>query len=204
MTFTKNNTIKITLKDNSTIFARVTRYNELTGKVCWIDRDGKWKGSTHVRNVVVATPAEMATWASAKAAKVAPLDPCMVGWELGKTKRGPMMMEGYYYSISVYKNSIKVGNIVDMGDGGMIHTQFKDHNIDKLFNEACETWAKSNGADSKYLEAASEFWAWWDEARPNGISAKDFFKKKSDEMKEWLASVKPVHSGNLDLVNGTI
>jgi hypothetical protein len=140
-----------------------------------------------------------------KAPSAAPIDPIMSGWELGNTQRGPMMMEGYYFSVMVLRNGKRVGKIVDAGMGGSVMTeQFKDHNVEHDFNETCKTWAINNGADPHYLEAASEFWTWWDEARPKGKDAKTYFKEKNEEMAEWLASVKPTHTGDLALVNGQI
>lgn len=203
--FSKHNTIKITLDDGSTILARITRYNEQTGKVCWIDRDEKWKGSMHASKVVVASPKEVAEWSANKASKVAPLDPCMAGYELGKTKKGPMMMEGYYFSVAVYKDHKKIGEIVDEGNGGTVDTRnFKNPADERLFNEACRKWCENNGADLQYVEEASEFWTWWDTARLNGTDAKTYFKEKNETFAKMFGEQKPTHTGNLDLVNGKI
>lgn len=201
----KHNPIKITLKNGETILAKITRFDPETGKVCWKDKAEKWKGSTHCTRVIKATPEEVLAWSKAHEVAVAPLDPCMAGWELGKTQRGPMMMEGYYYHVMVLFNGKRVGKIVDEGNGGPTMTEhFKDHTLEKVFNDNCTTWARNNGADMQYLEAASEFWAWWDEGRTKGLDAKSFFKEKNEEMAKWLGKQTPIHTGNLALVEGKV
>ena len=178
----KHNPIKITLKNGETILAKITRFDPETGKVCWKDKAEKWKGSTHCTRVVKATPEEVLAWSKAHEVAVAPLDPCMAGWELGKTKRGPMMMEGYYFAIAVYKDHKKVGELVDEGCGGPVMTRFKNHADEILFMEACRNWCQNNLADGRYADECELFWAWWDEGRPKGISAIDFNKSEREQM----------------------
>jgi hypothetical protein len=210
--FSKHNPIKVTLKNGEVIFARITRVNEATGKVSWIDLKEKWKGSTHVTRAVKATPEELNVIykerdavEKAKVANMAPVDPCMAGWELGKTQRGPLMMEGHYYHVSVLFNGKRVGKIVDEGNGGPTMTEhFKDHTLEKQFNKDCETWAKNNGACMSYLEAAAEFWHWWEKERIEGKDAKTYFKEQREQFEEFSKGQTPIHTGNLALVEGKV
>jgi hypothetical protein len=203
--FSKNNPIKITLKDGSTILARITRFNPDNGKVNWIDLDEKWKGFLHVSKVVKADPKEIATLAAAKAAKVAPVDPIMSSWTIGPMKRGPMMMEGYYYSSTIIFANKRVGKIVDRGDGGMTDLEFSDYALQRQFVECTKRWAIDNGAeDSPYASFIDDYWTWYLEDRVNGKDAKTYFAEKKAEMEKWRANTKPTHTGNLALVNGQI
>jgi hypothetical protein len=118
--------------------------------------------------------------------KVAETHPIMAKWSLGKTKRGPMMMEGYYFSVPVLLNGKRVGEIIDEGNGGSNFTRFKEHHFAINFDNDCREWCKANGDNSEY-EHASEFWGWWDEARPEGKDAVTYFKEKNERMAKWLA-----------------
>lgn len=155
-----------------------------------------WSAKADARKCRLA-PADMIP----KPPEAAPIHPIMAKWSLGKTKRGPMMMEGYYFAIPVLLNGKRVGEIIDEGNGGSNFTRFKDHNLAREFENDCKEWAKANGDTSEY-EHATEFWGWWDEARPSGKDAATYFKEKNEEMAKWLANVKPIHTGNLLLVNG--
>jgi hypothetical protein len=137
-----------------------------------------------------------------KPPEAAPISPIMAKWSIGKTKRGPMMMEGYYFSAPVLLNGKRVGEVIDEGNGGSVMTRFKDHALDRAFNADCKEWALASGASGSYLEAACEFWGWYDDERTKGITAEAYFKAKNDEMAAWLATVKPVHTGDLSLVEG--
>lgn len=190
--FSKNNPIKVTLKSGEVVLARITRYNEATGMLNWIDKNEKWQGKSHVGNVVKATPEEILVWAKAQEAKFAPISSIMAKWVLGSTKRGPKMMEGYYYSIAVYRDGKKVGNIVDEGNGGCTDTRFKDHTVERAFQADCKAWAVANGASGTYLEAESEFWGWYEDERVKGITAEAYFKAQNDRFAELTKGQKPV------------
>jgi hypothetical protein len=128
----------------------------------------------------------------------------MAKWTLGKTKRGPCMDEGYYYEANILLHGKKVGLIVDEGNGGCTITRFIDHRITINFHNDCMEWAKANCADMDHIEAESDFWQWWDEARPIGKDAFIFFKEKNEEMASWSSNAKPIHSGNTSLVEGKV
>ncbi len=198
----KHNPIKVTLKNGEVILARITRFNEATGKVCWIDKGEKWKGTTHCTKVVKATPEEVLAWSKVKEDTMAPVDPIMKDWAVGPMKRGPMMMEGYYFASTVTFRGTRVGKIVDRGDGGMVDLEFKDLSLHRQFGEDANKWAVANGGDAQ--DGYEEFWAWYCDERPTGKDAKTFFKEKKDEMEKYLATHKPIHTGNLALVNGQI
>jgi hypothetical protein len=207
----KHNPIKVTLKNGEVILARITRFNEATGKVCWIDKGEKWKGSTHCSRIVKATPEEVLAWSKAHEVAMAPVDPILAGYELGKTKRGPMMMEGYYFAVPVYHNGKKIGEIVDEGQGGDVIFNAKyQWGTELPFREVVRKWAMTNGASGTYLEELSELWAWWDEARPKGKDAKTFFKEQNEEMAKLFPGPRPeikqnpIHTGDLALVKGQI
>jgi hypothetical protein len=208
--FSKNNPIKVTLTNGKgTVLAKITRFNEETGKVCWIDLDRKWKGSMHVTHVVRAEPKEIAdraaAAAAAAAAKAAPVDAVVSKWEIGPMRRGPMMMEGYYFASTILYEGKRVGKIVDRGDGGMTDLEFSDYALQRQFVEDTKKWAEANGAEiSPYVSNIDDFWDWFLVDRPNGITAKTYFAEKKAEMAKWLAKHTPIHTGNLALVNGQI
>lgn len=126
-----------------------------------------------------------------KGPEPAAVHPIMAKWSLGKTKRGPMMMEGYYFAVPVLLNGKRVGEIVDEGNGGSTMTRFKDHTLTKQFENDCTEWCKANGADMTYLEVESEFWSWWDEARPKGTDAATYFKNENADRAKWLHTDAP-------------
>lgn len=208
----KHNPIKITLKNGEVILAKITRFNDETGKVNWKDKADPpmWSGTTHCTRVIKATPEEVLVWAKAHAVTLAPTDPCMARWSLGKTKRGPMMMEGYYFAVPVLLNGKKVGEIIDEGNGGSVMTRFKDHLLATAFEKDCTEWCRKNGASMDYLEAESEFWAWWDEGRAKGKDAATFIKEQREETEKMFPGPRPeikqtpIHTGNLALVKGNI
>jgi hypothetical protein len=135
----------------------------------------------------IADPILVAATAANIASKYAPLDACMAGWSLGKMKKGPQMMEGYYFASPILFNDVKVGEIIDEGNGGCVITRFKDHNLAKTFEDACDKWALENGADGRYADGKEHFWGWWDDARTKGIDAKTFFKNEKEEMLPFMA-----------------
>jgi hypothetical protein len=200
--FSKHNPIKITLKNGEVILARITRFNAETGKVNWIDKGEKWKGTTHVTRLVKADPKEIADWAAAKASKVAPVDAGVSKWEIGPMRKGPMMMEGYYFASTVLYEGKRVGKIVDRGDGGPTDLEFNDHTLERQFIADTKKWAIDNGGDEH--DGFEEFWTWFLDDRPNGITAKTYFAEKKAEMEKWLANTKPIHTGDLALVKGQI
>lgn len=200
--FSKNNPIKVTLKSGEVVLARITRYSEETGMLNWIDKNEKWQGKIHVSKVVKATPEEVLAWSKAKEATMAPISPIMAKWSLGKTKRGPMMMEGYYFSAPVLLNGKRVGEVIDEGNGGSVMTRFKTHDLDRAFNADCKEWALAHGASGSYLEAACEFWGWYEDERTKGITAEAYFKAQNDRFAELTKGQTPIHTGNLALVEG--
>lgn len=192
-TIVKNNSIKVTCKDGSVILAQVKAITEYgptpdTWLVNWKSLDGEWKGKAYLKHCVKMTPLECAEASIARQAKFAPLDACMAGYSLGKTKRGPMMNEGYYFSISVYKDNKKIGDIIEEGSGGPVITRFKNHADGILFTEACRNWCQKNLADGRYADECELFWSWWDEGRPKGISALDFNKSEKEQMRKMFGT----------------
>jgi hypothetical protein len=183
----KNSPIKVTLKNGSTILANVTKVDG--NAVSWIAKDKTWKGKMNLTSVVPATPLECAEWAKAQAAKEAPIDPIMAKWTLGTIKRGPKMMEGYYFSIGVYRDGKKCGEMIDEGNGGCVITRFKDHSVGLAFEKDCDNWALANGADGRTNSGIEHFWGWYDEARPKGIDAKKFFENERMEMLKWTGTL---------------
>lgn len=188
----KNNPIKITLKNGEMILAKITRFNESTGKVSWVDKNGNWKGSLHCSKVVNATPDEVLAFHKATEATLAPVHPIMAKWSLGKMKQGPLMREGHYYSAYVMLNGTKCGEVIDDGSGGCVITRFNAQGLALAFSTDCIEWCKVNGANTDHLEAESEFWGWWEEGRTKGKDAVTFFKEKEEEMATWSASIKPI------------
>lgn len=204
----KNDYILVTRENGETWFGRAVKVAPWTKnpKITVVnyhykDANGdEYKVTADARKCVLA-PTDM----HPKAPEVAPLDPCMAGWELGKTQRGPMMMEGHYYHVMVLFNGKRVGKIIDEGNGGPTMTgHFNDRTLEKVFNDNCTTWAKNNGADMNYLEAASEFWAWWDEYRPKGKDAKTYFKEQKEEFAKMFGKQTPIITGDLALVEGKV
>jgi hypothetical protein len=114
------------------------------------------------------------------------------------------MMEGYYFSADILFDGKKIGMIVDEGNGGCITTRFNDRAMSIAFEKDCKEWCRVHGAHMEHTEYESEFWTWWDEARPKNKDAATYFKDQKEEMKQWLGSVKPVHTGNLALVEGKV
>lgn len=183
----KHNPIKITLKNGETILAKITRFDTDTGKVSWKDKDGNWKGSTHCTRVIKATPEEVLAWSKAKADKVAPIDFIMKDWDIGKTKRGPQMMEGHYYCVNVLLCGKKVGKIVDYGNGGPVDLEFCDRRIQNKFLEDTKKWELANGGDAKYGASFEDFWHWMEDDRLKGIDAKTYFTNQKAMFAEWEA-----------------
>jgi hypothetical protein len=157
--------------------------------VRWKDAAETYSCDADATKCRLATPAEIAAFTDAKLAKYAPVDPSMAQWSLGKIKRGPQMMEGYYFAIPVLFNGVKVGELVDEGNGGCVITRFKDYTLAKTFEDACDKWALENGADGRCNDGKEHFWGWWDEARPKGIDAKTFFKSERESMLKFMAGV---------------
>ena len=205
----KNNSIKVSCKDGSVVLARVVSVKENTinadaSLISWKSLDGEWKGKAYLKHCVKMTPLECAEASLAREAKFAPIHPIMAKWMLGTTKKGPMMMEGYYFSIAVYLGAKLVGKIVDAGQGGPTDVQFKDHNIGRAFEKDCMEWCRVNGASLTHIEPAAEYWGWYDDARTKGIDAAAFFKAQAEEHAKWLATVKPITNSDafVAAVNG--
>jgi hypothetical protein len=111
----------------------------------------------------------------------------MKDWDVGPMKRGPMRMEGYYFSSTVSFQGKKVGKIVDRGDGGMVDLEFKDYNLHRKFGEDANKWAIANGGDAN--DGYEEFWTWMTDDRPKGIDAKKFFENQRMEMLKWTGTL---------------
>lgn len=156
-----------------------------------------WSAKADARKCRMA-PADMIP----KPPEAAPIHPIMAKWSLGKTKRGPMMMEGYYFSIPVLLNGKRVGEIIDEGNGGNNDIRFKDHTMERAFAADCKAWALACGASGSYLEAETEFWTWWDDERVKGVTAEAYFKAQNDRFAELTKGQTPVHTGDLALVEG--
>jgi hypothetical protein len=185
----KNSFINVKRNDGTVILARATKVapwvkNPKVTVVNWISFDEQWKGVADLKNCTLATAIEIP-----KEPVGAPVDPSMAQWSLGKIKRGPQMMEGYYFAIPVLFNGVKVGELVDEGNGGCVITRFKDYTLAKTFEDACDKWALENGADGRCNDGKEHFWGWWDEARPKGIDAKTFFKSERESMLKFMAGV---------------
>lgn len=134
----------------------------------------------------------------------APVHSIMAAWSIGKTKRGPQMMEGYYFSAPILLNGKKVGIIADEGNGGCTMTRFKDRSVETAFQAACKAWAMANGASGTYLEAESEFWGWYEDERVKGITAEAYFKAQNERFAELTKGQKPVTNSDafVAAVNG--
>ena len=183
----KNSLINVKRADGTTILARATKVapwvkNPKVTVVNWISFDEKWKAVADLKNCTLATALEVSAASKALEAAFAPLDESMKGWSLGSLKKGPQMMEGYYFSAPIFFNGNKVGEIIDEGNGGCVITRFKDHTLAMTFEAACDKWALENGADGRCADGKENFWGWWDDARPKGIDAKTFFKGEKESM----------------------
>ena len=207
----KNDYIRVTRDNGDVLFGRATKVapwtkNPKVTVVSYIFADDEgleYSSKADARKCALA-PADRIP----KAPEAASVHPIMAKWSLGKTKRGPQMMEGYYFSAPILLNGKKVGEVVDEGNGGCTMIRFfKDYTLRLAFEKDCTEWCKVNGADMDHIEAESEFWSWWDDARPKGKDAVTYFKESAEEMQKWLGSVKdqkPIHTGNLALVEGKI
>jgi len=204
----KNDPILVTRQDGSIVAAKATKVSlwvkntniTLINYIFTDPKDGLvYTSRADARKCSMGTPAMLP-----KEPEAAPVHPTMAKWTLGKTKRGPQMMEGYYFAIPVLLHGKKVGEIIDEGNGGSVMTRFASHEVGRLFSKDCIEWAKANGASMSYLEAESEFWAWWDEFRPNGKDAATYFKEEAEKTAGWLASVKPITNSDafVKSVNG--
>jgi hypothetical protein len=152
--------------------------------VHWINVEETYKFTADARNCSLA-PESMKPLA-----KVFPdAGRFMAGWTLGKMKRGPQMMEGYYFASPVLLHGKKVGEIIDAGNGGPVMTRFKDHTVAKTFEGACDKWCLDNGADGRYSDGHEHFWSWWEEGRYKGIDPKTFFKAEKEDMSKFMAGV---------------
>ena len=155
--------------------------------VNWKDATDTYTCTADARKCRLATDAEINAFNDAKLAKYAPLDEPMQKWSIGKLKKGPQMMEGFYFSAPVLLNGVKVGEIMDEGNGGPINTRFKDHTLSLAFEKDCDTWAIASGADGRCADGTENFWGWWDDARTKCIDAKTFFKGEKEQMLKFFA-----------------
>lgn len=204
----KNDWIRVTRNDGTIIVGKATKVgpwskHPMVTVINYMFTDPNdglvYTSKADARKCVKAMPCDIP-----KEPEAAPVHPSMAKWSLGKTKRGPQMMEGYYFAAPVLLNGKKVGEVIDEGNGGCVMTRFNDYNLRAAFEKDCTEWCKVNGASMTHLEAESEFWSWWEEARPKGKDAATYFKEDNEEMQKWLSNHKLVHVGNLDLVNGKV
>jgi hypothetical protein len=169
--FDKKTPIQIVLESGEKIFARITRFDPSNGKVSWKDLDENWKGAISVKRVVAADPVEFKAWQDAKTAKMAPMPVEMARWSFGKSKRGPEMMEGYYYSTPILLDGKKVGEVIDEGFGGPIYSRCKDMTIQRQFDADLKEFRKNYNID---FEPLSYLLEWWEDSRPSGTSCREF------------------------------
>lgn len=126
-----------------------------------------------------------------KAPEAASTHPIMAKWSLGKTKRGPEMMEGYYFAVPVLLNGKRVGEIIDEGNGGGTMTRFKDRDTEKTFHADCKAWCVAHGDTNPY-ECEGDFWSWWDDSRPKGKDAATHFKESEERWAEMTKGQTPI------------
>jgi hypothetical protein len=202
----KNDWIRVTRNDGTIIVAKATKVapwskNPVVTVVNYIFTDPAnglmYSSKSDARKCVKAMECDIP-----KGPKLAPLDPVVADWEVGPLRRGPAMTDGYYFSSTVSYKGKKVGKIVDRGDGGCTDLEFKDYNLQNKFMDDTKKWAAANGGGAN--DGTDEFWAWMTEDRLKGVDAKTFFVNEKAKIESWLKGVKPVHTGNLDLVNGKI
>lgn len=145
-----------------------------------------WSAKADARKCRMA-PADMIP----KAPEAAPTHPIMAKWSLGKTKRGPEMMEGYYFAVPVLLNGKRVGEIIDEGNGGGTMTRFKDRDTEKAFLADCKAWCVAHG-DANPYECEGDFWGWWDESRPKGKDSATHFKEEAERWAEMTKGQTPI------------
>ena len=182
--FNKKSILHITLQSGEKIFAKVTRFDPVSGKVSWKDLDEHWKGSLHVSRVVVADPQLVKDWEASKQSQIAPMPTVMSRWSFGKTKRGPAMMEGHYYEAPILLDGKKVGLVVDEGYGGPIDEHISDPNIRKQFNNDINTL---RAAYPEFREMLSHLWSWWEDDRNKGITFDECYRKFEEMMAQYKA-----------------
>lgn len=174
----KKTPIQVVLKNGEKIYAKITRFDEHTGKVSWKDLDENWKGSFHVSKVVAANPEEFKAWQDAKTTKMAPMPTEMSRWSFGKTKRGPAMSDGYFFSSPILLDGKVVGEVYDEGTGGPVDSRFKNTTIWKQFENDLKEFKKNYPT---MMEPLFWLWNWWDDGRLNGTTFSQYY---ANEMKE--------------------
>lgn len=177
MAITKKSILSVTLKDGSTILAKITKIDAATGKVSWADLNGAWRGSLHISRAVEATVFQLNARELEKEALKAIADPIIAAWSFGPQRRGPLMREGYYFSSVVFHNGKRVGKIVDRGDGGEVVLEFVDRALASSFEHDVRQWVSISGGDIH--DGISDFWSWMTEHRNLGVDAAQFFAKKA-------------------------
>jgi hypothetical protein len=202
----KNDWIRVTRSDGTIIVGKATKVgpwskHPMITVINYHFTDSKdgleYTSKADARKCVKAMPCDIP-----KGPEPAKMDDSMKDWEIGPMRKGPQMMEGYYFSSIVSYKGKKVGKIVDRGDGGDTDLEFKDYTIQQKFVDDTKKWAAANGGGEQ--DGYDEFWAWMTEDRLKGIDAKTFFANEKAKIESWLKGVKPVHTGNLDLVNGKV
>ena len=180
----KNDYILVTRDNGKVILGRATKVapwskNPKVTVVNYHFKDGEamYAAKADARKCRMA-PADMIP-------EAAPIHPIMKDWDVGPMRKGPMMMEGYYFSSTISFFGKKVGKIVDRGDGGMVDLEFKDFATQRKFEEDAKKWASANGGDEN--DGYEEFWTWMTDHRHRGIPADTYFKEKKEEFAKWTA-----------------
>jgi hypothetical protein len=171
----KNDTIIVKPKDGTERIARATKVapwskNPKFTVVNWISLCGEWKGKADAKNCTTA-PAEAIPQPAA-------VHPIMAAWSFGKTKRGPQMMEGYYFAAPILHNGKKVGEMVDEGNGGGAYPERMEPVLRQKFHDDCVAWVKANGCDDTFGMEES-YWGWYENSRNKGIDAAAHFKAEA-------------------------
>ena len=178
MTLSKGSIVAVKLKDGTTVNATITKIgpwkkNPKITIVDWNSLDLKLSGTNLPEHcTIIPDPAAIP-------------DPLIADWSLGPTKKGPAMMEGYYFSSILYYKGKKVGKIVDRGDGGMNDVEAPS-TIANQFTHDILAWSNKYSL-SEHGDEIAEWWTWWEGYRPTGMDAPTYFKKRKEEMDKMLS-----------------
>jgi hypothetical protein len=182
------------IKKNDRIFVTRDNGEVLLGVATKVGPWSKNPNITVVNYHFKKGDASFTSKADARRCKIAPpemappkaeVHPIMKDWDVGPLRRGPMMMEGYYFHSMLSFCGKRVGKIVDAGNGGPVELEFKDRKIEQKFIDDAKKWALANGGDEN--DGFEEFWSWMTDERNNNISAEAFFKAKKEEFAKWAS-----------------
>jgi hypothetical protein len=183
MPIAKGSFVAVVTKKNGTINAIVDKvfpdpnnpkqvYVKFTsiGIISDAQGDYKIKGTAHISScTAIADPS-------------APTDPIMAKWSLGKEKKGPEMMEGYYFASPILLHGKKVGEAVDEGNGGDMYVRCSSSELARMFEKDCAEWLKKNCPGSRYADGVSDFYLWWHDARPIGKDAATYLREEKEKI----------------------